>query len=101
MPVGFFGFTQVFQHLARAKRARVTINIGEPIGPFSADGSGRAHRDRLDEIGHEIMRHIADLLPPELRGFFSDDPEIREAARGTELYPWADKIEGEVAGGIH
>ncbi len=101
LPVGFFGFTQVFPHLGRGHRARVTINIGKPIGPFRADGSGRPLRQRLDEIGHEIMRQVAALLPPEMRGYYSDDPAIREAARGTEIYPWADKVEGQVVGEIH
>lgn len=47
------------------------------------------------------MHHIAELIPPEKRGHYSDDPAIREAARGTELYPWADKVEGQVVGEIH
>ncbi len=101
LPVGFFGFTQVFPRLGRGRRAKVTINIGQPIGPFQAEGEGRAHRTRLDEIGHEIMRSIAALIPPDLRGFYSDDPAIRAAARGTELYPWADKTEGHVQADIH
>jgi hypothetical protein len=65
------------------------------------DGRGRERREQLDEIGHEIMRHIAALLPPEKRGHYSDDPAIREAAKGTEVYPWADKVEGEYKGHIH
>jgi hypothetical protein len=79
----------------------VTIKIGQPFGPFTASGAGREHRKQLDEIGHEIMRHIAELLPPGLRGHYSDDPAIREAARGTEIYPWDHKVEGEVKGEIH
>jgi hypothetical protein len=79
----------------------VTINIGKPFGPFTASGSGRERREQLDEIGHEIMRHIAPLLPHEKRGHYSEDPAIREAAKGTEIYPWADKVEGQVVGEIH
>ncbi len=101
LPIGLYGFTKVFPSLARFSRASVTINIGKPFGPFTASGAGREHRAQLDEIGHEIMRHIAALLPSEKRGYYSDDPAIREAARGTELYPWADKVEGEVVGEIH
>jgi 1-acyl-sn-glycerol-3-phosphate acyltransferase len=101
LPVGFYGFTQVFPNLGKGRRAHATINIGKPIGPFSASGSGRDHRARLDEIGHEIMRSIASLIPPELRGYYSTDPAIRAAAKGTEQYPWADKVEGEVVGEIH
>lgn len=101
LPVGFYGFTEVFRSLGGGRRARVTINIGKPFGPFTASGFGREYRTRLDEIGHKIIHRIADLLPPELRGYYSDDPAIRAAAKGTERYPWADKIEGEVTGEIH
>ena len=98
LPIGLYGFTKVFPSSGRGRRAQVTINIGQPFGPFTAPEAGREHRAQLDEIGHEIMRHIAQLLPQELRGCYSDDPAIREAARGTEIYPWADKIEGQVKG---
>jgi len=101
LPVGLNGFTEVFPSLFKGKRAKVTVNIGKPFGPFSASGSGRERRSQLDEIGHEIMHHIAELIPPEKRGHYSDDPAIREAAMGTEIYPWADKVEGEVVGEIH
>jgi hypothetical protein len=47
----------------------------------------------MDEVGHTIMKNISLLIPPERRGFYSDDPVIREAARGTEIYPWADQSE--------
>jgi len=101
LPVGLDGFTEVFPSLFRGRRARVTVTIGKPFGPFTASGSGRERRDQLDEISHEIMRHIADLIPVEKRGHYSPDPAVREAARGTEIYPWADKVEGQVVGEIH
>lgn len=101
LPVGLDGFTEVFPSLFRGRRARVTINIGKPFGGYTVTGSGRTRRAQLDEIGHEIMQHIAALIPPNKRGYYSDDPAIREAARGTEIYPWADKVEGEVHGEIH
>jgi 1-acyl-sn-glycerol-3-phosphate acyltransferase len=101
IPVGIYGLNDVFPSLAKGRRARVTVRIGEPFGPFQVNGHGRERREQLDEIGHEIMRHIAALLPPEKRGHYSEDAAIREAARGTELYPWADKVEGEYRGQIH
>jgi 1-acyl-sn-glycerol-3-phosphate acyltransferase len=102
LPVGLYGFTEVFPSLFRGRRAKVTINIGKPFGPFEVSEShNRKRRAQLDEIGHEIMRRIAKLLPPELRGHYSEDPTIRAAAAGTEIYPWEDKIEGEVQGEIH
>jgi hypothetical protein len=51
-------------------------------------------RRQLEEIGHEIMRRIAQMIPPERRGHYSDDPAIRAAAAGTEIYPWATMEEG-------
>ncbi|MCJ7700525.1 MAG: 1-acyl-sn-glycerol-3-phosphate acyltransferase [Anaerolineales bacterium] len=100
LPVGLSGFNDVIP-LRLGKRANVKINIGKLIGPFSVTGKGRERRTQLDEIGAEIMKTIADLLPPHLRGFYSDDPLVREAAKGAEIYPWADKIEGDVEGEIH
>jgi len=88
LPMGYDGLTEVFARLRRGKRARVTLRIGQPFGPFQAEGKGRQRRQLLDEIGHEIMRRIAGLLPPERRGHYSDDPAVRAAAQGTEIYPW-------------
>jgi len=94
LPMGFAGLLDVFPRLRRGRRARVTLRIGQPFGPFRATGRGRARRQQVDEIGHEIMRHIAELLPPERRGHYSDDPAIRAAAQGTEVYPWGEAPEG-------
>ncbi|MBN1487971.1 MAG: 1-acyl-sn-glycerol-3-phosphate acyltransferase [Anaerolineae bacterium] len=93
LPVGLDGLPNVFPRLRKGKRAQVTVRIGKPFGPFDTDGRGRIRRRRLDEIGHEIMRRISELIPPDRRGFYSDDPDIREAAKGTEIYPWDEAIE--------
>jgi hypothetical protein len=77
----------IFSHLRQRRRARVTARIGKPFGPFSAKGRGRKRRQQLEEIGHEIMRQIAELIPPERRGVYSDDPKIREAAQEAAIYP--------------
>jgi 1-acyl-sn-glycerol-3-phosphate acyltransferase len=94
LPMGFAGLLDVFPRLRRGRRAHVTLRIGQPFGPFDAAGRGRARRQQVDEIGHEIMRHIAELIPPERRGHYSDDPAIRAAAQGTEVYPWDETPEG-------
>jgi 1-acyl-sn-glycerol-3-phosphate acyltransferase len=94
LPIGFDGLTEVFPSLRRGRRARTTIRIGKPFGPFHAEGRGRKRRRQLDEIGHQIMRQIAELIPPERRGHYSDDPAIRAAAQGTEVFPWDETPEG-------
>jgi 1-acyl-sn-glycerol-3-phosphate acyltransferase len=93
LPIGLDGVLDVFSKWKLGRRATVTVNIGKPIGPFKLDVRNRSNRAAIDETGHEIMRNVAGLIPPERRGFYSDDPDIRESAKGTEIYPWADKVE--------
>ena len=94
LPMGFDGLTEVFPRLHEGRRAKVTARVGKPFGPFKVEGRGRRRRRQLDEIGHEIMRRIAELLPPERRGHYSDDPEIRAAAEEASIYPWDEISEG-------
>ena len=94
LPIGIDGTVNFFKHLRFGKPVHITLNIGKPIGPLHTDSEARPGRDELEEIGHTIMRGIAGLIPPERRGLYSDDPAIREAARGTEVYPWATMAEG-------
>ncbi len=98
LPVGLYGMNDVFPFRLR-NQANPTIKIGKPFGPLKVTGRGRERREQLDEIGHAIMQKIAELLPDEIRGSYSDDPTRREAAKEFEAYPWADQIEGEVNGG--
>jgi 1-acyl-sn-glycerol-3-phosphate acyltransferase len=89
LPIGLDGLLEVFPKARRGKRAKVHIHFGTPFGPFYVSERGETNRQRLEEIGNEIMRRIAELIPPERRGHYSDDPSIRAAAKGTEIYPWA------------
>lgn len=100
LPIGLDGMQDVFPSLRKFKRAKVIVKIGKPYQPKEVTGKGREKRAQIDEIGHEMMRRIAKLVPPERRGHYSEDPAIREAAKGTEIYPWADKVEGEVEGEV-
>lgn len=90
LPIGLTGLTELFPGLRRGRRGKITAHIGQPFGPFSVPRGGKERRRQLDEIGHRIMEHIADLIPPELRGHYSKDPAVRAAAQGTEIYPWAE-----------
>jgi len=93
LPVGIDGFLGFIQRMRRGEKSTVHVNFGKPFGPFTKADGGRPSREELEEIGHIIMRSISPLLPPEHRGFYSDNPAIREAARGTEIYPWATQTE--------
>lgn len=94
LPIGIDGASEVIPSLRRGRRPRLTVRIGEPIGPFQVSGKGRILREQLDEIGHEMMRKIAALLPPERRGYYSDDPKIRAMALGAIDYIWDTTPEG-------
>jgi 1-acyl-sn-glycerol-3-phosphate acyltransferase len=97
LPVGIEGLVDMFHELLHGRRPRVTVRIGKPFGPFEASGRGRERRKQLDEISDEIMQHVASLIPPERRGYYSRDPQVRAAAKGTEIYPWArSKDEQEI-----
>jgi 1-acyl-sn-glycerol-3-phosphate acyltransferase len=93
LPMGIEGTVKFFDQVRKNGRAQLTLKIGKPFGPFNAASASRPSRSELEEIGHTIMRNIAPLIPPERRGFYSDDPAIREAARGTEVYPFATASE--------
>lgn len=90
VPMGFDGLTRILPRIRRFSRAQVTVRIGEPYGPLRCEGRGRERRAQLDRLGHEMMARIAELLPLEARGFYSEDPAIRAAAQGTEVYPFSD-----------
>lgn len=94
LPIGLIGFDTFFQKIRKFQRPKVTVNVGELFGPYQIDVKSRTDREKLDDIGHEIMNKIANLIPPEKRGFYSDDPKIREEAKGTEIYPWVNVQEG-------
>lgn len=100
LPIGIMGLNDIFP-IRFGKRPEVLIKIGKPVGPFSASGKGRERRKQLDQIGLELMKSIARLLPDSKRGFLADDPATREAAKGTEIYPWDNQVEGEVHGEVH
>lgn len=94
LPMGFAGLNDIFPAIRKRKRTTVQCRIGKPFGPFKVNGRGRDRRIQLDEIGHRIMKQIAELIPPEKRGHYSADPAIRAAAKGTEIYPWDTTPEG-------
>lgn len=93
LPIGLDGLIQVFPSLSKGRRATVTVRIGSAFGPFHVTSKGRERRQQLDELGSEIMRRIAELIPPDQRGVFSPDPSIRAAAQEAAVYPYQESME--------
>jgi 1-acyl-sn-glycerol-3-phosphate acyltransferase len=100
LPLGIHGLNDIFP-IKLGQRPKAVVRIGKAVGPFTTTGRGRERREQLDQIGLELMKAIAALIPDHFRGFLAEDPAVREAARGTEIYPWEDLVEGEVEGEIH
>jgi len=100
LPLGIYGLNSIFP-IQVGKRPKAVVRIGKPVGPFAAPGRGRERREQLDQIGKELMKAIAAQLPDSYRGFLADDPATREAALGTEEYPWESLVEGQVEGEVH
>ena len=95
IPVGLVDLPNVFPFLRKFKRAKIKFRVGKSFGPFKISGSRHDQRKQLDAIGDEIMHKIAELLPPEQCGLYSSDPKVREASKGTEVYPWEGLREGQ------
>ena len=68
LPVGISGTEQLRAGIASAlHRPRVTINIGRPFRLTSDDGT-KLTKEKRAELADIMVRHIAELLPPEYRG---------------------------------
>ena len=94
LPIGIDGVVDFFHQISSGKRPSIHVRIGKSFGPFVKADPTRPSREELETIGETIMRAIAELIPPERRGYFSTDPLVREAAKGTEFYPWQNHPEG-------
>jgi len=70
LPTACLGTERILLNLRRLRRTPVRLIIGPVFGPLVIDETlGKAERrGQLDELGHEMMRHMAALLPPENRG---------------------------------
>ena len=87
VPIGIIGAPQVLKR----GRSPLTINIGSPIGPFTAQNTAKARREEINAISKEIMQSIADLLPPEQQGVFAKDKAVRDQAKDAAIYPFSRK----------
>lgn len=87
LPVGLDGLIDVLPRFRKCKRAKVTVRIGKPIGPFNAVEAAD-HRAQLDEISHKMMYAIAQLLPAERRGKYAEDQELRARASALDIYQY-------------
>ena len=96
LPVGLTGTRECLPKGARwPRRTKVTITFGKPfvVPQKRADGTRVSHEDASDAI----MLAIAELLPPEQRGLFSDLNSYRKKLAGVTV-PLPRKREGRGGG---
>ncbi|MBN1176807.1 MAG: 1-acyl-sn-glycerol-3-phosphate acyltransferase [Dehalococcoidales bacterium] len=72
LPVGISG-TDRLRKLGWAvlHRPTVTVMIGKPFNPPLPDG--KLNREQRNQLMYDIMRKVAELLPPEYHGVYSED----------------------------
>jgi len=70
LPMAISGSERFWKELARLRRAKTKIVVGEPF--LLVPKEGRASRGQLSEMTTEAMYRLATLLPPEYRGVYSD-----------------------------
>lgn len=76
MPVAIWGPKRFPANLARLRRTRVEIAVGDPF--TLRKGAGKPRREEMRAMTDEIMYRLAALLPPEVRGVYGDLTAARE-----------------------
>ncbi|HID88058.1 MAG TPA: 1-acyl-sn-glycerol-3-phosphate acyltransferase [Anaerolineae bacterium] len=76
LPVAIWGPKRFPTNLARLRRTRVGMAVGEPF--TLKKGAGKPSREEVRAMTDEIMYRLAALLPPEVRGVYSDLTAARE-----------------------
>jgi 1-acyl-sn-glycerol-3-phosphate acyltransferase len=82
LPIAVLGTEKMGDNIKQWKRTVIRVVIGRPFGPLSLEEgvNGREKRNHLHELGHQMMHHLAALVPPENRGIYATAlPEQTEA----------------------
>jgi len=71
LPVGIAGTEKIKGVTWILRRPQITVNIGHPF--YLPPVSSKLTREELAEHTNSMMRHIAELLPPEYRGHYAGE----------------------------
>lgn len=72
LPVGIIGSTEDFlKNALKGRRPRATVNVGKPFLLPAFEETGKTGAELRQEKVDYVMRKIAELLPPEYRGYYS------------------------------
>ena len=78
LPMSVLGLDKdIWSKWFKGIRPQVTVKVGKPFSISCELPSDRIKREKkLYDIGDDIMRHIAALLPPEFHGEYMNDKKI-------------------------
>ncbi len=86
LPVAVWGGKPFWKNILRLRRTEIKFFIGEPVLPGVLETP--PSRDELAEMADELMYRIAEMMPPEVRGYYSDlskyTPKYLKPYRATE-----------------
>ncbi|MBA4420772.1 MAG: hypothetical protein C0391_06465 [Anaerolinea sp.] len=72
LPVGIVGSTEDFlKNALKGRRPHATIAVGRPFSLPAFEENGKTGAELRQEKVDYVMRKIAELLPPEYRGYYS------------------------------
>jgi 1-acyl-sn-glycerol-3-phosphate acyltransferase len=70
VPVGISNTGQLVGKWWFLRRPRITLNIGQPF--ILSDSPDKLSKEEIAHLTYEIMMHIAELLPQEYRGRYTN-----------------------------
>jgi 1-acyl-sn-glycerol-3-phosphate acyltransferase len=80
VPVGLIGTTQdYFTRAIHRERPPLEMRIGQPFHLPPVEGKGAERRLILENHMDQIMRRLAELLPPEYRGVYAESVSSNDA----------------------
>lgn len=79
LPVSIIGTEKLYERLWWLRRPRITVNIGQPF--YLPPTDSKLTRAKLAQLTDSMMKHIAELLPPEYQGVYArgENAEDRES----------------------
>jgi 1-acyl-sn-glycerol-3-phosphate acyltransferase len=72
LPVAVWGGKALWKNLAHLRRTEMKFFVGAPVIPVLPDA--KPTREQIAEMSHDLMLCIAQMMPPELHGYFSNFP---------------------------
>lgn len=76
LPVSITGTEKLREPFWWLRRPRITVNIGQPFYPSLA--GSKLTRAELARLTDSMMRHVAELLPPEYQGQYAGGEDAED-----------------------